>query len=656
MSIVKMKRLRLIGLSEERTDLVAQLLRLGCVEVTEPETELSDPEWMALLRRDTSDLPQAKAQAGSLTSALDALKKYAPGKGGLFTKRFDISEEEFFDNQVLANSLQCADTINDCTREITKILTKENKVKTTIASLQPWTGLDHPMEIQETATTDIILGACPSKVEMSALEGDLKAATSLAVLQEVSSDKAQHYLLLICHKSETDNALNALRPHSFSIVRFKDLTGTPNESIAALNDQIKELEAERQAQIDKIASFKEERTHLRVCLDRVNQDISKATVCERFLTDGKIFFLEGWVPAEQFPEVQEGLKSFTIAYETADPVEGETPPTLLKNPKWMHGINMVTEMYSLPAYDGIDPNPLIFFWFVFFFGFMFADVGYGLIIMIASIVILKVYKPKKTMGKMFELAVWMGGFTILCGFFTGGFFGNSIEVFFETFLPNVTMPGWLAAWCDGLLFSPIEDPMTVLIVAIVLGCVQLVMGQCIHIYMGFRDHHPMDALLDEVPWWIFFVCLALTIISFMGWNWQWLVIGLVVLVLTQGHSSPTLLGKLGKGITSLYDLTDWLSDILSYSRLMALMLATSVIAMVFNTLASMPGNILVFIIIFIVGHVLNIAVNIIGTFVHAARLQYLEYFGKFYKEGGIPFTPLQFDTKYVDVIINKEEI
>ncbi len=238
------------------------------------------------------------------------------------------------------------------------------------------------------------------------------------------------------------------------------------------------------------------------------------------------------------------------------------------------------------------------------------------------------------------------------GIFTGGFFGNFIEIFYETFLPNAVMPGWLESFCNGLVVSPINDPMTVLIIAIVLGCVQLIMGQCIHIYMGFRDGNGLDGLLDVVPWWIVFAGIGLL---FLGQYWL-LIVGVVALIATQGRHSPTVIGKIFGGISSLYDITSWLSDVLSYSRLMALMRASSGSAMVFNTLAAMPRNIIAFIIIFAFGHVLNIAVNIIGTFVHAARLQYLEYFGKFYKEGGVPFAPLQYDTKYVDVIDNKEEI
>jgi V/A-type H+-transporting ATPase subunit I len=283
---------------------------------------------------------------------------------------------------------------------------------------------------------------------------------------------------------------------------------------------------------------------------------------------------------------------------------------------------------------------------------MFADVAYGLVIFGICLAIIKLYHPKKTMGRMFHLGLWLGGSTAFCGIFVGGFFGNLLEVFYENFLPNATMPGWMVAFNNGLVVNPVQDPMTVLIIALAIGCVQLVMGQCIHIYMGFRDGTALDAILDVVPWWIVFAGIA--ILALQGTPWG-LVAGAVALLVTQGRHAPTIPGKIFGGIKSWYDITSWLSDILSYARLMALMLATSVIAMVFNTLGALPKNIIAFIIIFLIGHVFNIGVNVIGTYVHAARLQYLEYFGKFYQDGGIPFRPLQYDTKYVDVVNNKEE-
>jgi V/A-type H+-transporting ATPase subunit I len=651
MSIVKMKRLRVIGLSEERDDLLSQLLHMGCVEVSEPEDKVTDPEWNALVKRDVSSLADVKGEASALTSALDALKKYAPVKGGLFQKRSTVAEEDFFNEQTKASALRCASEINECTREIAKLYSQENKLNATKASLIPWASLDLPLEVQETAATTLMLGTCPASVETATLTGELAAATDLAELLPISSDKDQQYFLLMCHKDSVENALGALRPHSFSVVHFKDLTGTAAENIDRLSREIADVQAQRQDQVDRIVEKRDRRGDLQVCLDRVNQDMSKEAVAERFLTDGTIFFAEGWVPAEKVEALSATLSRFTCAWETADPQPEDSVPTLLKNPKWMESINMVTEMYSLPAYHGIDPNPLMFFWYVFFFGFMFADVAYGIIIFAVCAAIIKLYNPKGGMGRAFHLGLWLGGSTAFCGIFVGGFFGNVLEVIYDTFLPNAVMPGWMETFCNGIVVNPVNDPMTVLIIAVVIGCVQLVMGQCIHIYMGFRDHNGIDALLDVVPWWIVFAGIAALALAGTP---VVLVIGVLALICTQGRHKDGFIGKLFGGIGSLYDITSWLSDVLSYARLMALMLATSVIAQVFNTLGALPRNIIAFAIVFIIGHVFNIGVNLIGTYVHAARLQYLEYFNKFYVSGGIPFRPLKYNTKYVD-IDNEEE-
>lgn len=189
--------------------------------------------------------------------------------------------------------------------------------------------------------------------------------------------------------------------------------------------------------------------------------------------------------------------------------------------------------------------------------------------------------------------------------------------------------------------------MTVLVLGIGLGCVQLLVGQCIHIFMGFRDGEGPDALLDVVPWWIVFGGIAL--MALQG-SPLLLLLGVLALILTQGRHEQGLLKKLWGGISSLYDVTGWLSDVLSYSRLMALMLATTVIASVVNMLGTLPANLLVFIPIFLFGHSFNLGINLIGTYVHAARLQYLEFFGKFYKDGGRAFQPLRYQTNYVDVL------
>ena len=564
MAIVKMKRLRLIALSAEQSELLGRLLHLGWVEVTAPDCRLAAPR----------------------------------------------------------------------------------------AALVPWTPLALPLEQAETRAAKLTYLTFPAAADPSALRQALEQAASMAELFQAGGDKELLYFLLVCHKEEQQQAIEALKPFSASTVSFKDFTGTPAENIAAIDGQLEEIARERASLEEEIASFADQRKSLQVTMDRMTQEVAKAAVQEKLLTDGTVVFLEGWAACNQMDELKQELSKFTCAYDLADPAEEETPPTLLDNPPWMKCINMVTEMYSLPAYKGgIDPNPLIFPFYIFFFGFMFADVAYGIIIFAVSLAITKIYHPKKTMGYMFQLGQYLGISAAICGVFTGGFFGNVLEVIYDTFLPGAVMPGWMETFCSGIAFSPVSDPMMALIVAICIGIVHLITGQIIHIYMGFRDGEGVDALLDVVPWWIVFAGIALLA---LGMGPVVLIVGVLSLVCTQGRHNKGFIGKLFGGVASLYDITSWLSDVLSYARLMALMLASGVIAQVFNTLGSLGGRtvvgVLLFVVVFLIGHVFNIGVNLIGTYVHAARLQYLEYFGKFYKEGGIPFRPLKYDTKYVDII------
>ena len=656
MSIVKMKRLRVIGLEEERDALLQQLLHVGCVEVTEPSDKLADPEWTALLRRESSVLSDVKSRVSAVTAALEALRKYAPAKGGLFILRHDMREKDFMDDRKLEAALDCAGEINRRTQRIAQLTSQENRLNTQRAALLPWKGLDLPLDTRSTQHVKITLGACPAAVTLSELTGELSETAPNSELMEVGSDKELRYLLFCCHKTESEAAAEVLKRYGFSAANFKEFTGTAAENIDRIDAELRQSAADKERLAAEIAAFAPRRQELQVCTDRLEQELCKAEAREKLMTNGTVIFLEGWVAEPGLPAVEKALGTFACAWETAEPQEDEEPPVLLKNPKFMEPINMVTEMYSLPAYRGIDPNPLIFWFYIFFFGFMFADVAYGIIIWAVSFLITKKFRPKFTMGYMFRLGQYLGITTTICGFFTGGFFGDVIPKFAESMLGITTdqFPMWLQTFCNGIIVNPINDPMLVLVIAICIGVVHLVFGQCIHIYMGFRDGRGVDGLLDVVPWWIFFGGIAVLALGGPAWA---ILVGVLALVLTQGRANPGILRKLLGGIGSLYDVTSWLSDVLSYSRLMALMLATSVIASVMNTLGTLGGftaaGMILFILVFLVGHTFNIGVNLIGTYVHAARLQYLEFYGKFYVEGGTAFQPLTYKTKYVDII--KEE-
>ena len=653
MAIVKMKRLRVIALAAQRDELLQRLLHAGCVEVTEPQAELSDPEWMALLKRDTSALSDVKARQNAVNGALEALQKYAPEKKGLFIHRRTIKEKEFLSDAAMNAALHSAGEINARVQKISQLYTQENRLTGQRASLVPWSGLDLPLNTGGTEHARVSFHTCPAAVDLAEVRQALAQAAPSAELFPVSADRELQYLVIMCHRAESETVTETVRPWSFSTVSFKDMNGTAAENITRIDGELEEIRVRRDKTAEEIAAMADCRRDLQVCSDRLTAELSKESAKERLLTNGTVVFMEGWISEPGIPKAEAEMLKFACAWETAEPLEEEEPPILLQNPKWMTPINMVTEMYSLPAYRGIDPNPLIFWFFLFFFGFMFADVAYGIIIWAVCFVISRKYNPKGTMGYMFRLGQYMGISTLICGIFTGGFFGDVIPKVAEQMfgIPMEGLPQWLQTFSNGIIVNPINDPMTTLILAIVIGVVQLVFGQCIHIYMGFRDGHPIDGLLDVVPWWLFFGSIGLVA---AGQPWWWILVGCAILIATQGHTKRGFFGKLFGGVASLYDVTSWLSDVLSYSRLMALMLATSVIASVMNTLGTLGGlsvgGIILFVLVFIIGHVFNVGVNIIGTYVHAARLQYLEFFGKFYEEGGQAFQPMTYNTKYVDII------
>ena len=305
---------------------------------------------------------------------------------------------------------------------------------------------------------------------------------------------------------------------------------------------------------------------------------------------------------------------------------------------------MVTDMYSLPAYGSLDPNPLMAPFFIFFYGFMMADMGYGLLMMIASAVILKKAKPKgPTMRHMIPLLGWCGISTFIMGALTGGFFGDLLPQLAMMLNPDTTFTAMPA------LFSPLDDALAVLVGSLAIGLCQIFTGMGINVYKQVKRGQVMEALCNEVAWFAVFALFALGIL--LG---QLKIAGiaiLVILVVTQSYGKKGVVGKLmGIGGSLYSNITGYFSDILSYSRLMALMLAGAVIAQVFNTLGGITGNVILFFLIAMLGNGINFALNLLGCFVHDMRLQCLEFFNRFYEDGGKPFRPLCTDTQHVNII------
>lgn len=649
MSIVKMKHIRLFGMAADRETLLRQLQHLGCVEISEPTDKLADPDWAALTRVDDAGLARVKADAALLNAALNTLKGIGKEKGGLLQARPEVTEGQLFDEGLRASAMEAAQAVNAQEKRISAIQNEQGKLRAQKAALTPWLELDIPLETTGTREVSATFGAVMSTVALDTVKQALEEAAELVEVIPAGKDREFQYVLILCHRSAEETAFETLKKFGFSRSSLRGWTGTARENTDRLEGELRRLEGELAEAKGAIAALVPHREDIKLCIDRMTQEIQREEYKGRLLQSQATIFFEGWVPAENLPALEKVLGQYPAAWEANDPAPEEYPqvPIKLKNNKLTRPLNMVTNMYVLPAYDGVDPNPLMAPFFIFFFGLMMADMGYGILMVAAALVVIYKMKPKDGMADFAGLLLLCGISTFLMGALTGGFFGDFIPQLAKIINPASTLA--LPA-----LFTPLNDTLAILIGSLVLGLIQIITGMIISVVRKVQAGDVADAIWSEVTWWIILGGAALAILGIgsVGGYPVVLIVGLVMLVIGSTRNAKGF-GKLTALIGAVYNgATGFFSDILSYARLMALMLAGSVIAQVFNTLGSVTGNVVGFVIISFIGNMLNFALNLLGCYVHDLRLQCLEFFGRFYKEGGKPFRPLFIHTKYVDI---KEE-
>jgi hypothetical protein len=634
-----MKHLRLLGMESEREALLKAMQDMECVEISSIDGS-EEALKSGFAKPDDKALMSAQEASRAYRTALASLDRFAPEKKGMFRKRQGVSRAAFFSAESEENARTAAETINGDTRRLGEIESERTKNETLRATLAPWLTVDAPLGGADGALA-VFFGTAGLNVTDDALKALADSLDGLLTWQQASSDRSLRYLLVMCHGSVKERALSALRDLGFSTVSFRGMAGTAKENDKTLTENLAALEKERQEIEQRIAGLGGKREALLEASDRAAIALRREEAKSRLVGTDKVFLLEGWLPADRCAEIEKTLKPFTCAIETREPTEDEYPqvPVQLKNNKLTRPLNMVTEMYSLPAYGTLDPNPLMAPFFILFYGIMMADMGYGLLMMIASVIISKKYRPKGTSGELFSLLGLCGISTFIMGALTGGFFGD-----FLTQLVAIVSPGTVFALPK--LFDPLDDLTMILIGSMVLGMVQIVTGMAISLIEKCKRKKFLDAFFEEITWWIVFIGIALLA---LGRGAAVLYGGCALVLLgpiVQGKGWGKLTGVFG----SLYNhVTGYFGDILSYTRLMALMLAGSVIAQVFNMLAAMPGNVIAFIIISMLGNAMNFGLNLLGCYVHDLRLQCLEFFNKFYVDGGKPFRPMTLDTEYVDL-------
>jgi V/A-type H+-transporting ATPase subunit I len=639
MSVVRMRHLKLLALTSRREEMLRDLSKLGILEIGE---SAGDEELIKLTGTFATDESEVRSRISEIKAALAAISRHAKIKSGLFAQRIGISADSLFDIKVISEAIGAANEINDTARDINALFTEEGRLINRRESLMPWEPLDVPLETESGDAHIALFGMCPADYSFEDIRASAEASAGAGVFLS-SSDSEQHYIFILAHKENEDSLLDALREYLFSQTRFKDITGTAKDNIKKLDSEIKELREKRDNLIKELSGKAAYANRLMTGLDALEARLSRETAMSKARATEKTFMLEGWFPKRDEEKLTRLLEKYGCAFEIRDPEEGENPPVLTYNTSLVAPFGAITEMYSSPSYSEIDPNPFLAVFFTVFFGIMLSDAVYGLILALIGVFALIRLKPTGTFRSFMKLAVICGISTVFWGVLFGGYFGDAVGHIYYMATGKV-FDTELALW-----FNPLADPIKLLLFSLILGAIQIVTGMAINAYAMIRDGRFWDAVFDIGLWWILFAGIVIAILGSAQTGLALIYAGAGGIILTHGRHNKGVFKKLTGGLGSLYGVTSYLGDILSYSRLLALSLATAVIAQVINTMGALAGAI-GFIIIFIIGHVFNISVNLIGTFVHSARLQYVEFFGKFFQGGGSPFKPLRLKTKYVDIL------
>ena len=670
MAVLQMQRISICALKKDRKAILEKIQSMGIMEMSQVAEDEDGFEKM-----DTISARQSFEKKASLSeSALDILDAYAPEKKSMFAslegKKLVESDQFAKITAKKEEILEKAERIVACNKEIAEHKAESAKLENQIEALVPWLSLDVPMNCKGTGKTAMLLGTMPGETTLESVYEQIQtgeAQTDAVDVEIINSDQDATYLAVLCLKADAGAVEEALRAAGFAkpsqtvhAVPAKE-TAELKTKIEQLNKKIEEIEEE----IKGCAKFREE---LKVIGDYYRMRAKKYEILGTLPQSQRTFVISGYIPKKAAGAVEKAIgEHYDCVIDIDELKEDEEPPTVLQNNAFSSSVEGVLEAYGLPHKGEFDPTTIMSFFYVFFFGMMLSDAAYGAIVAVVCAVLVRKFPwMSPGMKKSLKLFFYCGLSTLVWGILFGGYFGNIVDIVSEKFFGTaVTVP---ALW-----FIPLNDPMKLLVFSLLFGVIHLFTGLGIKGYLCLRDGKVMDFFCDVVLWFMLlvglilmllpsdiFASIAQTQIAFPGWLNTLAGIlaaaGAIGIVLMSGREKKNPALRIALGAYDLYNITGWLSDVLSYSRLLALGLATGVIASVINQMGSMlPDNIvgvIFFIVIFLAGHTLNLAINLLGAYVHTNRLQFVEFFGKFYEGGGRPFEPFKENTKYADV---KEE-
>ncbi len=639
MSVSKMKKLTVLAHRRDTDLLLSRLMRLRAVELRQ---ESDEDEALSLIFTELSvKRGETERKIQTADAALTALRKYGKKKG-LSPKPIPLDPDAFGKNGSYRQAAELCDEVLALVGDRSKCTSERAALEARAAALEAWQSYDLPLGFSGTEKTAVILGSLPGGTKPERIEAELGETGAFA--ETVNNGKSTMLLSVTYLRREESEVMRALTKLGFVRASFEE-RDTAKGAATELKKKTEALDArveKTEARLRKIA----ESTDLIECYyDLLVTKLRRIEAKMQLTGTENCTVIFGWVPEQRQERVEKLLSKFECAYEMSDPEEGDEPPILLKNNPFAQSFEWVMGMYAYPKYGSYDPTFIMSIFYLIIFGLMFADVGYGAILTVACFGGILLLNPRKGMRNFLAMFGYCGIFCIIGGVLFGSYFGNIPQAFMENMMG---IEGATANVNLAVILDPIQDPMGFLIISLGAGAVHMLAGMAVQFYMLCRRGKWVDAICDIPTWWLFFAGIGLMFL--FPWGKYVAICGALSLILTQGRHEKFFPMKIIKGVGSLYGTINYAADLLSYSRILALGLAASVIGQVVNTMSTMGGpsvmGFIIMVLIFTVGHLLNLAINVLGTFVHTSRLQYIEFFGKFFEDGGVPFKPLSPSDKY----------
>jgi V/A-type H+-transporting ATPase subunit I len=659
MAIVKMSKLRLLGLKKQQNKILAALQQTKSVELKKTE----DFDFLAN-GTDTDNTEDLNEKLSRLTSAIHILEEaekqsvlqktegFQKVKKPLFSVRSSISFDQF--KMITENEYEIFSAVSELEQCSDKLLSYKNEIskhESIIEQIKNYSEIDIPLNLfKDTANTKIMLCTLPSEFEKPF---DEFFQNQQRVILQKYKGIGQAVVVLICIKEDYAAFSDKLTQLGFSRISF-DYDKTPSEIIDSHRLRIEEIKNQRAALLGEILRHKPMLPDIKLLYDYYNIAVYTKEQKRNFKSSASTFILEAFVPEESIEEVEQTLKKETpdILLEFMEIDEQDNPPTYVKNNALVKPFEAVTDMYSPPSHNERDPNLYSGIFFFIFFGIMLSDAGYGLVLAIVCFFLVKKFKMEDTTRKVIMVIALGGVSTLIWGTVFGGWFGIDLEV-------AAGNGSALAAFLNSLKwFNPLEEPLLMMALCLGLGVFQILFGLGLKGADLIQKGKISDALMDVGSWYLFFIGVGLIALGSVSQSLSEIgkyltILSLALLVLTQGREKKGIFAKIGKGLTSLYGIVGYIGDIISYSRLFGLGLASGVVGLIMNTLANLMFGtwyLAVFgVVVLFIGHSFNIGINVLGAYVHDCRLQYVEFFSRFYTGGGRTFVPYGSKLKYYKV-------